>query len=308
MRYVPSFVKYFVPDGWTFGCDKDIGVADISNRKDCEKKYKDYTKNGIPPQVIEKENLPFSGFRLSTMIKYHKFPSVFDIVDQNGYTLQISDSVLFDCAMNATIINGINSAELIWVNNSGIELTRVGGETHKYLLSEDAKLNAGSLKQQVGCVYKTKSHSRFIFLGKMDGVRVVSYDNPNYRYSYGYGYGRNASTNTEPRYLYKYTPESGFLYYSGDELPNLDNTYYCDSFVFCKTRKPMYEFVKDLKLGTDWLTKLQDKALAKLKPLSGLVPSEYDTQKLSRLLNMGSSTKVHPEVDKIFGPGGAKFS
>ncbi len=304
MRHIPSFVKYFVPDGWTFGCDSIVGVADASSNKDCQKKLQQYTRGGVPPTVVEKDNSPFNYNRLHNYVN----GSFYHIINPDGYMFEIYSGVIRDCAMNGAISHGMIDCPLVWANKSGMSLTRVGSDYHTELLAEDARLNAGSIRQEFGCVYKTKSHSEFVFLGKMDGVNVESYDNPNYRYSYGYGYGRNANTNTEPRYLYKYTPESGFLYYSGDELPNLDNTYYCDSFVFCKTRKPMYEFVKDLKLGTDWLTKLQDKALAKLKPLSGLVPSEYDTQKLSRLLNMGDKTKVHPEVDKIFAPRGTKFS
>lgn len=311
MRYIPPFVKYFIPDGWTHG-DR-VGVADASNRKDCEKKFEQFkrcsagsVKRDIDPTVLTIENNPIDSVRLLKITEYRKYGSDWDILTPLGYTFTINDSLIFDCARYADISLGEIKAPLIWVNDSGISLTRVGSNTHTRLLAEDAKLNAGTVKQEFGCVYKTKSGQEYLFLGKMDGVDVKSYDNPNYHYGYSYGYNnRNAGI---PRYLYKYVPESGFLYLYGDSLPDLSGHYYSDSLTFCKTRKPMYEFVKDLKLQPDWLDKLKEKAATRMQNRSTLNLPDYELPKIARILNLGAKDKVHAEVDKIFAPLGTKFS
>lgn len=304
MRYIPAYVKYFIPDGWSYGSEDIISVADASNNKDCERKFSQAKIQGKDPTVLIKENNQFDNLKLVKFTEYRKYASTYNVMTQDGYHFAISDALIFDCAMNADISLSEIKAPFIWANHGGMNLIRVGSVVHANLLAEDAKLNAGSLKQQFGCVYKTRNGQEFLFLGKMDGVYVESYSNPNYRYGYNYSY--SSVNNNTPRYLYKYVPESGFLYSHRGELPDFSGTYYSDTLVFVKTRKPMYEFVKDLKLQANWLDVLKDKASAKLK----LTPNteEYTIQKLCRVLNLGYKDKVHPEVDKIFAPLGTKFS
>lgn len=303
MRHIPSFIKYFIPDGWKY--NDNIGIADVSNKKNCEIAYKAFTKNGVPPQVLEQENTEIDGLIIHSMISYRKYASVYDVITKDGYRFNIKEDMLFDCVKHADISAGFINAKFVWANDSGINLIRVGSYTHTSLLAEDAKLNAGSLKQRFGCVYKTQGKQTYIFLGKSCGINVESYANPDYKYNYNWS---NTSNPKVPQYLYKYVPIEGFLYFHGSELPDLCKTYYSYGFSFCKTRKPMYEFVKDLQLGVDWLDKLKAIALQELSKLQSHQPGSYYTTNYANLLNIGDKTKAHPEVDKIFAPLGAKLS